>query len=111
MNNERRDSQSLISHPQYLVLMLAWVLRVIGLSARPLWYDEAFAVLFAEKGFRAMLQGTLTPVAGAAAVLHTIVYYTALNGWMRVFGQSPFAVRLLSAFLGLLAVAAAYGIG
>lgn len=111
MSNERCDSRSLIFNLQYLVLMLAWVLRAIGLSARPLWYDEAFAVLFAEKGFRAMLEGTLTPVAGAAADVHPIMYYTALNGWMRVFGQSPFAVRLLSAFLGVLAVAAAYGIG
>ena len=104
MNRARRYLPSAIC-------LLAFALRLINLNSRPLWYDEAFAVLFAEKGLRAMLQGTLTPVAGAAADVHPIVYYTALNGWMRVFGQSPFAVRLLSAFLGLLAVAVAYGIG
>jgi 4-amino-4-deoxy-L-arabinose transferase-like glycosyltransferase len=93
------------------VLLLAFALRLIALNTRPLWYDEAFAVLFAEKGFRAMLAGTLTPVAGAASDVHPIAYYTALNGWMQVFGQSPFAVRLLSVFLGLLTVAVSYAIG
>ncbi len=93
------------------ILLFAFALRLIALNTRPLWYDEAFAVLFAEKGFRAMLAGTLTPVAGAASDVHPIVYYTALNGWMQIFGQLPFAVRLLSVFLGLLTVATAYAIG
>lgn len=93
------------------VVFFAFALRLVGLNTRPLWYDEAFAVLFAEKGFRAMLAGTLTPVAGAAADVHPIAYYLALNGWMRVFGESPFSARLLSVFAGLLAAAAAYGIG
>jgi len=94
-----------------IVLLFAFILRLIGLNARPLWYDEAFAALFAEKGFRAMLAGTLTPVAGASADVHPIAYYTALDGWMRAAGQSPFAARMLSVFAGAAAVAAAYGIG
>lgn len=95
----------------FVVCLLAFVLRVAGLNARPVWYDEAFAVLFAEKGFTAMLAGTLTPVQGAAADVHPIVYYTSLNGWMSLVGQSPLAVRMLSAFAGVTTVAAAYGIG
>jgi 4-amino-4-deoxy-L-arabinose transferase-like glycosyltransferase len=93
------------------ILCLALTLRLLALNTRPLWYDEAFAVLFAEKGFRAMLAGTLTPVAGAASDVHPIAYYTALDFWMRVFGQSPFAVRLLSVFLGTLTLAVMYAIG
>lgn len=96
---------------QYSILLLAFALRLIALNTRPLWYDEAFAVLFAEKGFKAMLAGTLTPVAGAASDVHPVVYYTALDFWMRIFGQSPFAVRLLSVFLGTLTVAVVYAIG
>jgi hypothetical protein len=76
-----------------------------------LWYDEAFAILFAAKGFNAMLIGTLTPVQGAAADVHPIVYYTALNGWMQLVGQSPLAARLLSVFAGVLTVAVCYGVG
>lgn len=92
------------------VLLLAFLLRVTGLAARPLWYDEAFAVLFAEKGFTAMLAGTLTPVQGAAADVHPIAYYTALNGWMQLAGESPVAVRALSVFAGVLTVAVVYAI-
>ncbi|MBI3244764.1 MAG: glycosyltransferase family 39 protein [Chloroflexi bacterium] len=93
------------------VLLLAFTLRSVALNTRPLWYDEAFAVLFAEKGFSAMLAGTLTPVAGAASDVHPVAYYTALKGWMQVFGGSPFSARLLSVFAGLLTVAVAYAIG
>ncbi len=99
-----------ISNPNYqlLITLLALLLRVVNLNARPLWYDEAFAVLFAEKGWSAMLHGTLTQIQGAAADVHPIVYYTGLNGWMQLVGQSPFAVRMLSAFIGTITVAALF---
>ncbi|NPV67894.1 MAG: hypothetical protein HPY64_12165 [Anaerolineae bacterium] len=91
-----------------LILLLAFGLRLVNLGGRALWYDEAFAVLFAEKGLSAMLYGTLTPVEGGAADIHPLLYYIILNGWMRVFGQSPEMVRLLSVFAGLLTVAVVY---
>ncbi len=94
-----------------VILAFAFALRLIGLNSRPIWYDEAFAILFSEKGFSAMLVGTLTPVQGAAADVHPIVYYTLLNSWMQLVGQSALAVRALSVFAGLLAVAVLYGIG
>lgn len=91
-----------------LILLLAFGLRLVNLGGRALWYDEAFAVLFAEKGLGAMIYGTLTPVEGGAADIHPLFYYTVLNGWMYVFGQSPEMVRLLSVFAGLLTVAVGY---
>ena len=89
---------------------MPFVLRAINLNSRPLWYDEAFAVLFAEKGFSAMLYGTLTQVQGAAADVHPIAYYSGLNLWMQLVGQSPFAVRMLSVFVGTITVAVAYAV-
>lgn len=91
-----------------VVLLLAFGLRLVNLGGRPLWYDEAFAILFAEKGLGAMLYGTLTPVAGGAADIHPLLYYTTLNGWMRIFGQSVALVRLYSVFAGLLTIAVVY---
>jgi 4-amino-4-deoxy-L-arabinose transferase-like glycosyltransferase len=88
--------------------LVALALRLINLQERPLWYDEAFAVLFAEKGLEVMLYGTLTPVAGGAADIHPLLYYVTLNGWMNLIGQSAFAVRLLSVFLGVMTVAATF---
>lgn len=94
--------------PLTLILLLALALRLINLGGRALWYDEAFAVLFAEKGLSAMLYGTLTPVAGGAADIHPLLYYSLLNVWMNFVGQSPVAVRLLSVLLGVATVGLIY---
>ncbi len=94
--------------PFTLIILLAIVLRLINLGGRALWYDEAFAVLFAEKGLSAMLYGTLTPVAGGAADIHPLLYYSTLNTWMRFLGESPFTVRLLSVVFGVATVALIY---
>ncbi len=91
-----------------IILLVTFGLRLVNLGGRALWYDEAFAVLFSEKGLTAMLYGTLTPVAGGAADIHPLLYYVTLDGWMRVFGQAPEMVRLYSVFAGLLSVAVAY---
>ncbi len=94
-----------------LILTLALMLRLIAIDARNLWYDEAFAVLFAEKGLSAMLYGTLTPVAGGAADIHPLLYYTTLNIWMNIFGEGAFAVRLWSVILGIATIYVIYLLG
>jgi hypothetical protein len=35
------------------------IVRCLGIGRRPIWYDEAFSILFSEKGLAAMLYGTL----------------------------------------------------
>ena len=90
------------------ILLLALGLRLVNLSGRTLWYDEAFAVLFAEKGWGAMVDGTLTPVDGGSADVHPLLYYTTLNVWMEVFGQGAAAVRLYSVVIGVATVFAVF---
>ncbi len=105
-----------------LVLLAALILRLVGISSRPLWYDEAFSVLFAEKGPQAMLAGTLgtastadgqlsTVSAGAASEEHPLLYYTLLWLWMKIFGQAPAAVRALSVLFGLATIALVFALG
>jgi len=105
MTNFRQHSALL------LILLLALVLRLISIHAHTLWYDESFAVLFAEKGVSAMVYGTLAPVEGGAADIHPLLYYTTLNIWMSIFGQNPVVVRLWSVILGLLTIMLVYAIG
>jgi mannosyltransferase len=93
------------------ILLLALVLRLINLGSRNLWYDEAFAVLYAEKSFSAILYGTITQVEGAAADVHPLLYYFFLHLWMGLFGQSPFVVRLPSLIFGLASIVLAFSIG
>lgn len=90
------------------IVALALGLRLINLAGRTLWYDEAFAVLFAEKGWDAMVDGTLTEVGGGAADVHPLLYYMSLNTWMQVFGEDPAAVRLYSVLVGVATVYAVF---
>jgi len=89
-----------------VLLLLAFGWRMVHLQARPLWYDEAFAVLYASLSPARMVYGTVTPVQGAgAADVHPLLYYFLLHGWMGLAGRSPLAVRFLSVGLGLITVA------
>jgi len=94
-----------------LIILVALVLRLIAISARPLWYDEAFSVLFASQGPAAMVQGTIGGANDQAAEEHPLFYYTVLWGWMSVFGDSPLAVRSLSVVSGLGCLALVYLLG
>ena len=93
------------------LLALALILRLLAVSSRPFWYDEAFSALFASSGPQAMLGGTLGGQAGSAAEEHPLLYYTLLWGWMSILGESPGAVRGLSVLAGLGVVALAYLLG
>lgn len=86
------------------IFLLALFVRLLGISSRPIWYDEAFSILFSEKGLGQMLYGTLAPTGAGSADIHPLGYYTLLWGWMKVFGKSLIAVRMLSVLAGIAAV-------
>lgn len=88
--------------PILLILTLALVLRLAGTQTRPIWYDEAFSILLAEKGPASILNGTLTKDPNSsAAEEHPPAYYFALWGWMQLFGTSLISARLLSILFSL----------
>lgn len=84
-----------------IILFFALLIRLIGIASRPIWYDEAFAILFSEKGLGQMLYGTLAPTGIGSADIHPLGYYTILWGWMKLFGESLVATRLLSILAGI----------
>jgi len=94
-----------------ILLLSALGVRLLGIASRPIWYDEAFSVLFSEKGLAGMLRGTLAPTAAGAADIHPLGYYSLLWLWMRVFGNSLPAVRMLSILAGLGIVTTAFLLG
>jgi mannosyltransferase len=84
------------------ILTLALLIRLVGISDRPIWYDEAFSILLAGQGPAAILHGTLAADADlSAAEEHPPMYYFTLWGWIRLFGNSLVSVRLLSTCLSL----------
>jgi len=92
----------------FLGLLLAFALRVFCLQARGVWYDEAFAILYASRSFEEMIAGTLTQVGGAAADVHPLFYYFSLHAWLQLAGDSIFAARFYSVFFGLATIPLVY---
>jgi len=71
------------------ILALALLLRLVGISLRPIWYDEAFSILLAEQGPAVILSGTLAPDADSStAEEHPPAYYFTLWGWIQLYGNS-----------------------
>ena len=73
--------------------LLALLLRLPALAARPVWYDEAFSVLLAARPVGDILAGT-------AADTMPPGYYLALRLWMAA-GQSIGFLRALNVILGV----------
>ena len=94
-----------------IIFVVALVVRFLGISTRPIWYDEAFSILFSEKGFSRMLYGTLAATGSGTADIHPISYYTLLWLWMKAFGESLISVRILSIIAGMGIVCLIYLIG
>jgi uncharacterized membrane protein len=94
-----------------IIFVLALLVRLLGIATRPIWYDEAFSILFSEKGLSSMLYGTLAATGSGTADIHPLGYYALLWLWMKVFGESLLAVRILSILAGMGVVWLIYLIG
>lgn len=98
-------------HTVWAILIVALVARIPTLTSRPLWYDEAFSVLFSATGPRGIAYGTLALDQAVAAEEHPLGYYTLLWIWQEILGAGPLPVRALSVFFGLLTVYLGYRLG
>ena len=79
-----------------LAVLLAFLLRLTGLTAQSLWYDEGFSVHLASQSWGQILTGELNLPP---------LYHVLLGVWIRIVGRSEFVVRYLSVCAGLLIVA------
>ena len=96
-------SRSTESHGSYWlwilvgILLLAYMLRLIGLTSESLWIDEGYSLALASHNARDIVKGT-------AADQHPPLYYLLLHLWLSV-GRSVFHLRYLSVLIGMLGVA------
>src|SRR5512139_1093756 len=86
------------------ILILAAMLRFFQLDAQSFWNDEGTSARVAERSL---------PLITAASIgdIHPPLYYYALHSWRGVFGESEFALRSLSATLGVILVWLIYLLG
>lgn len=82
-----------------LVLLLAAVLRIYHITDQGIWFDEAFA-------WNIIIQENMLP--RIATDTHPPLYYVMLRAWVAVAGESPLALRYLSALTSLMTVAFVY---
>jgi len=83
------------------ILLLAFGLRLYRLGEESLWYDETVSVYLAGKSAPDLVSHT-------AGDIHPPGYYLLLHSWIRLAGDSDFAVAYPSLFFGVLLVALAY---
>ena len=79
------------------VIAAAVALRLVHLSDRSIWYDEASSWQTARYGWTDFLRSISLNV-------HLPLYYLLLKGWMSVFGESAAAIRGMSVFFGIATV-------
>ncbi len=86
------------------ILILASLLRFYLLDAQSFWNDEGTSARVAERSL---------PLIAAAAMgdIHPPLYYYTLHFWRGLWGTSEFALRSLSAALGVILVGLIYLLG
>lgn len=82
-----------------LILWLAVGLRFHRLTAQSFWNDEGNSARLSERPIPLILEGT-------ASDIHPPLYYLVLHGWRQLAGEDEWGLRSLSAFIGVLTVAA-----
>jgi uncharacterized membrane protein len=79
-------------------IALALAVRLIGLSMRPLWLDEAYSAWFSARGWHELW--TVVPTYET----HPPFYYSLLKLWRTLFGGSEIALRMPSVLVGVFTV-------
>lgn len=85
------------------VLLLAFALRIHHFDSQSLWSDEGISLLRSAQHLGPMLRDM--------PVEHAPGYFVLLHFWQQATGDSDFALRFLSLFAGVLAVAVVFRIG
>ncbi len=87
----------------FVAIAMAFLFRVYRLDTQSLWNDEGTSVALASRSLQAIING-------AAQDIHPPLYYFLLHFWMRLVGQTEFAVRFLSVVAGVLIIALTFRI-
>ncbi len=86
------------------LLLVAVALRGFRLADADIWWDEALAVW-------ATRQGLAEATRWTAGDVHPPLFFWSLRLWLRLVGDSPFALRLVVVFTGVVLTALAWPLG
>ena len=81
---------------------IAFLPRVLRLDGHDIWGDEAYSIYVSSQ--------SLTTVVSGGIDTHPPLYHLLLHFWLLALGRSEFAIRFLSAAIGLLIVVLTYAL-
>lgn len=88
-----------------LLVLLGIFLRLYKLGSESIWLDEAVSIQNTSLPFLQMIKAVIAHDGSPP------FYFTLLWSWLRLFGKSEFAVRSLSAVLGIISIILMYKLG
>ena len=87
------------------ITLVGGLLRVFQLGIKGMWLDETFSVWLANQGIGDMLHWIIK------IDQHPPLYYLLLHYWVALYGDTPYAARLLSVLFGTATIPLMYLIG
>ncbi|MGD1854940.1 MAG: glycosyltransferase family 39 protein [Leptolyngbyaceae cyanobacterium] len=113
-----------------LILVLAALLRLWRLTAKPLWVDELYTAFYSlgkslneiplntllpPEQYWTLLDDPGTPWQAAAAITsqsnHPPLFFVVMNGWLQGLGTSVWSMRAFAVLWGVAAVAGIFCLG
>ncbi len=113
-----------------LILLLAALLRLWRLGAKPLWVDELYTAFYSlgktlneipmdtllpPEDYRALLVGASSPEQAAQTVTtysnHPPLFFMMMSGWLQGLGTSIWSLRAFAVLWGVVAVAGVFYLG
>lgn len=88
----------------YLLVLIAFALRIYRIDYQSLWWDEGVSLYLATSSIPSIL-------ADRASNVHLPLYFLLLRSWIVLVGPSAWAARFLSAVLSTLSVPLLYQLG
>jgi len=89
-----------------VIVLAAFALRVYALDTQELRGDEAFGHFFSQRSFGDIISATI-----GLKEPHPVASYFVQNIWLKLTGDSEFALRFLGVWWGVLAVALLFRLG
>lgn len=99
----------------YLLLLIlvvwgAFALRIHALEYQSMWSDEGLSLYRARQPLTAVLNNIITVDGVATKDTNPAFYFLLLHGWLKLAGDSVFALRFLGVALATLAAPLIYGV-
>ena len=82
-----------------VIILTGIFLRFYDLGQESFWTDEAVSIIEANQEVPSQTIDLVTKLEGSPYGHHLILHY-----WIKVFGQTEFSVRFISALFGVLSI-------